>query len=634
MSCDPELLWTLVEQDQEPGDEATSLARHVESCVRCQQELARMGGEETWWQETRRWLSTTELNLTKDADGIAENESEEPAAIVPVDLSFLDPPTHPEMLGRIGRYDVEGLLGRGGMGVVLRANDQDLRRSVAVKVLAPEWAASPQARQRFAREAQAAASITHENVIPIYNVEPDAPLPFFVMRYIPGMTLERWVQVEGPPDLATLLRVASQMAEGLAAAHRRGLIHRDIKPGNILIGHGIDRVWITDFGLARAADSVTLTRTGVIAGTPHYMSPEQARGESVQQSSDLFSLGGVLYFLATGNPPFDAENTLAVLHQLVSRDAPCLQQQRSDLPPAFVSLVTSLLERSASRRPASADDVIRQLEVAQSEFQAGKRARRRWMSPKSRRRTLATSVCALLLVCFAYTFWPSLLERTKNANTSADRRPSSIGNPFESSGPAFEATGYEIGVSDQIASITQNDASAFDEEVASITAEIDGLLDSTQTEALPVFVSDDASWNASVESIENSLDEMKPDEIPSFVPDDSAAIRWQTDLRKAYTKAQVERKPLLLHFYIEECNWCEKLEQGCFQDPAVRQEINRSFVPVRVDGARASNLTQKFDVAKFPTDVLLALEGNVISKAVSPQDPGRYIAMLRAVADE
>ncbi len=364
MQCDTTLLWTLVEQSADPGEEAESIARHLESCASCRDQLSQLGGDPSWWADAEHWLA--------EVDDDADYPKHELPPLPPVDLSFLDEPSHPEMLGRIGRYDVEGLIGRGGMGVVLRAYDSDLHRSVAVKVMAPEWAASLQARQRFAREAQAAASVAHENVIPIYNVEANATLPFLVMRYIPGMTLERWVKANAAADVATILRVSGQLAEGLAAAHRRGLVHRDIKPGNVLVGKNIDRVWITDFGLARAADSITLTRTGVIAGTPHYMSPEQARGEVVDQRSDLFSLGCVLYYLCSGQPPFDAENTLAVLHKIVSENAVPLATMRDDLPPSFVTLVHQLLQRNPDKRPQDCQAVIEKLSDAQSELADGR----------------------------------------------------------------------------------------------------------------------------------------------------------------------------------------------------------------------------------------------------------------------
>lgn len=366
MICNLEILATLVQQSRDPGDEIDSLVEHLERCERCRRALSELGGEHSIWIEAQTCLSHA------DPEGIHQDElfSPQPA----VDLSFLELATHPEMLGRIGRYEVESLLGHGGMGVVFRAHDSDLQRAVAIKVLSPHWAVSANARQRFAREAEAAASVAHENVVPIYNVDANAKLPYFVMRYIPGMTLQRWVRTHGPLSVGTILRVAGQLAEGLAAAHRRGLVHRDIKPGNVLVGENIERVWITDFGLARAADSITLTQTGVIAGTPHYMSPEQARGQPIDHRSDLFSLGCVLYFLCTSEPPFDAENTLAVLHKIVSENPPPLARSRADLPPRFVRLVHALLQRSIDSRPQDCSAVINEISKSQTEKQRAPRS--------------------------------------------------------------------------------------------------------------------------------------------------------------------------------------------------------------------------------------------------------------------
>ncbi|MGB7343989.1 MAG: serine/threonine-protein kinase [Pirellulaceae bacterium] len=398
MKCDKSILQALVQQSIDPSDDVDAIASHVETCIRCQQTLSALGGESQWWHDAKEWLSIP-------ADGAAISAVSQP--LPPIDLSFLETPTHPEMLGRIGRYEVESVLGRGGMGVVLRAHDSDLHRTVAIKVLAPEWAASIPARQRFAREAQSAASVAHENVIPIYNVEADAKLPFLVMRYVPGMTLQRWVTSNGPPDVATILRVAGQLAEGLAAAHRRGLVHRDIKPGNVMVGENIDRIWLTDFGLARAADSVTLTQTGIIAGTPNYMSPEQARGENVDHQSDLFSLGCLLYFLATGQPPFESENTLAVLHRIVTDDADSLATHRDDLPPAFVGLVNRLLHRQRSKRPADCDAVIDALKTSQVQVDAGRTARTP-MKKRTRRllKTGGLAACLGLVVSGAQWLMP------------------------------------------------------------------------------------------------------------------------------------------------------------------------------------------------------------------------------------
>src|SRR5262249_15554902 len=167
-----------------------------------------------------------------------------------------------------GQYGVGEVAGSGGMGIVLRAFDEKLHRVVAIKVLAPALAGSGAARQRFVREARAAAAVAHEHVVGIHAVEDGGPVPYLVMQFVEGRTLQEKLARPGPLPLAETLRIGLQVAEGLAAAHKHGLIHRDIKPANILLENGIERVKITDFGLARAADDASLTQSGMIAGTP------------------------------------------------------------------------------------------------------------------------------------------------------------------------------------------------------------------------------------------------------------------------------------------------------------------------------------------------------------------------------
>ena len=497
MKCDSELLWTLVEQSIEPGEESDAIAAHIETCVTCQKTLQDFGGPEITWRDA-------ETFLPHDDAQVAKHESPWP----PIDLSFLDQPIHPEMLGRIGRYDVETVLGRGGMGVVFRAHDSDLHRSVAVKVLAPHWAASPTARQRFAREAQAAASVAHENVIPIYNVESDATLPYLVMRYIPGLTLQRWVKTNGPPSVAAILRIANQLASGLAAAHRRGLIHRDIKPANVMVGENTDRVWITDFGLARAADSVTLTQTGVIAGTPHYMSPEQARGEPIDQRSDVFSLGCVFYFLCTGLPPLDAENTLAVLHRITSEDACSLTDVRNDLPPSFVALVHQMLNRTTSSRPKDCDEILRKLSVAQDEYTSGKRATR----PVRRKHKLwlgaAMAVAAITSIVCQSMFAP---KATSFRTGFSPAIPTNVTPQNEQRSPsAMRENEYSLDPSvakaiQQIEASTSIESQRFREQVDRLSNEIDRLHHSMDQLVVPKLLLDDRAWERAVNEIEQDI---------------------------------------------------------------------------------------------------------------------------------
>ena len=199
-------------------------------------------------------------------------------------LDFLQPSTKPGSLGRLGHYEVLEVLGQGGFGIVLKAFDEKLHRVVAIKVMAPHLAATSPARKRFLREARAAAAVRHENVVAIHAVE-EQPIPYLVMEYIAGQTLQQKLDRNGPLDVTEVLRIGQQIASGLAAAHAQGLIHRDIKPANILLENGVEqRVKITDFGLARAADDASLTQSGVIAGTPLYMAPEQAQGEAIDHA--------------------------------------------------------------------------------------------------------------------------------------------------------------------------------------------------------------------------------------------------------------------------------------------------------------------------------------------------------------
>ena len=500
MRCDPALLWTLIEQDREPDDEMDSIARHIESCPRCRNELAKLGGDGSWWREASEYLPSVDIGSH------AGEATEENVPLPFVDLSFLDPPSHPETLGRIGRYEVEGLLGRGGMGVVLRGYDADLRRTVAIKVLAPEWAASTEARRRFAREAQAAASVAHEHVVPIFNVEPDAPLPYLVMAYIPGVTLERWIKTHGAPDTGTVLRVAGQLADGLAAAHRRGLVHRDIKPGNILVGENIDRVWITDFGLARAADSVTLTRTGVIAGTPHYMSPEQARGESIDHRSDLFSLGCVLYFLAAGSPPFDADNTLAVLHQIVSSRPESLAARRNDLPPSYVALVHRLLERRVDRRPPDCEKVADMLQAASDERDQGRVA----VVPRST--TWRIGVLSAFLITSATLGW-WWIPRTDDSNARHEDSSRNIIavqdamiDPWnDDSNVAAPPNSFVSRASDAIDSALSNDMIGLQRQIDRLQRHANRLNTSADTLVVPSLSLGEDQWRREVNRIETQL---------------------------------------------------------------------------------------------------------------------------------
>ena len=269
---------------------------------------------------------------------------------------FLAAPGRPDSLGRLGDYEVLEVVGRGGMGVVFRAFDESLRRMVAIKALAPSLSGRT-ARERFLRESRAAAAVQHDGVVSIYAVDDQGPVPFLVMPFIDGPTLQQRVDSEGPLPPDEVIRIGLEAAEGLAAAHERGLVHRDVKPANILLERPAGRVKITDFGLARSVDDATLTQSGLLAGTPSYMSPEQAEGQRVDRRSDLFSLGSVLYFACTGAAPFGSGSTPSILRRVCDQRPAPVRELNPSVPAWLASLIEQLHEKDPALRPQSTSEV-------------------------------------------------------------------------------------------------------------------------------------------------------------------------------------------------------------------------------------------------------------------------------------
>lgn len=257
---------------------------------------------------------------------------------------------------KIGCYEISGVIGCGGMGIVLKAFEPALGRFVAVKVLSPNYWKDSVARERFIREARAAASIVHQGVIEIYGVAETNGIPYFAMPYIRGDSLQKRIDRSGPLAIDEILRIGMQVAGGLAAAHAQGLVHRDVKPANVLLGDGIDRARLSDFGIARFDSDASITSTGYVPGTPQYMSPEQVRGESIDHRSDLFSFGSVLYTMCVGRAPFEAETSFELLNQIVSIDPPKLERLRPDLPIWLVALIDRLHEKDPNDRLQSASE--------------------------------------------------------------------------------------------------------------------------------------------------------------------------------------------------------------------------------------------------------------------------------------
>ncbi len=272
-------------------------------------------------------------------------------------LAFLRPATKPGHLGRLSHYEVETELGKGGFGTVFKGSDERLHRAVAIKVLAPAYAAIGSARKRFIREARAAAAVKNEHVVGIYDVQEDADPPFLVMELIDGPSLQEKIEKVGTLGLKEILRIGIQIAEGLAAAHKQGLVHRDIKPANILLENGVERVKITDFGLARAVDDASVSQSGVVAGTPMYMSPEQAEGVPIDHRSDLFSLGTVLYAMCTGHSPFRAAGTHAVLKRVIEASPRPIREINTEIPDWLCNIISKLHAKKPAERFQSAKEV-------------------------------------------------------------------------------------------------------------------------------------------------------------------------------------------------------------------------------------------------------------------------------------
>jgi hypothetical protein len=384
--CPPvSLLKDLLAERLSPREQAR-LAAHLEDCTACQHRVEGLTAGQKSWPGLARKLSepppAPEPALRRVMNRLKESNEgttgDAPLCAGDLPLGFLRPSDKPGQLGQLERYEVLQEIGRGGMGVVLKAFDPSLHRVVAIKVLAPQLATSGVARKRFLREAKAAAAVSHDHIVTIYAVDEANGLPYLVMQYVAGLSLQERLDREGPLEPAEALRIALQTASGLAAAHGHGIVHRDIKPANILLEEGAGRVKITDFGLARAMDDASLTQSGFVAGSPLYMAPEQARGEALDPRADLFSLGSVLYTMCAGRPPFRAANALAVLRR-VCEDVPRpLRETNPEVPDGLAAVVERLMAKDPADRFQSAAEVVEVLgrQLAQLQHRA-------WVPPSA-----------------------------------------------------------------------------------------------------------------------------------------------------------------------------------------------------------------------------------------------------------
>lgn len=473
--------------EPEESLDSTDISLHIETCQTCQIRLTELADETSIETEACQMLSgyteaSRNVESRSTSTAYKENGTE-----LSFDRAVLEPPTHPEMLGRIGRYEVERCIGSGGMGVVFKAIDTELNRPVAVKVLAPHLARNGAARQRFSRESRAAAAVVHEHVVAIHNVDSSVEHPYLVMQYVAGESLQARVDREGPLGVEQILRIGVQAALGLAAAHQQGIVHRDIKPANILLEDGVERLLITDFGLARTVDDASLTHTGVVAGTPNYMSPEQAKGDETDHRTDLFSLGSVLYFVATGHPPFRAERAMGVLHRIChERHRPVWQVNPAVLDELSMA-IDRLLEKRPSRRYANATAVAESLTRILQQLQSRKPSlSTRLRSWGRRHQGIATVAATLMLAVCGGLIWYKFssngqLEKPRTSQATQSSTSANENSPNASSGSSFD---------------TQANNSTADPSRNSTTS---------NAPTLDIVTADRVEFDRSIQSMNNSL---------------------------------------------------------------------------------------------------------------------------------
>lgn len=336
------------------------LQRRIERCLQAQVGTASLledfDGRNSEADTETIGLKTAELpSYTESPAHAALADSTQPANVAASEA--------PVSVGQLlaSRYRIQATIGRGGMGWVLRARDEKLHRDVAVKLLTPALVSTPQAADRLRREAHAASTVAHAKVVRIESVEESSGIPFLVMEFVDGESLAHRLARQKWLSQGEILRIGCEVAEGLAVAHRRGLIHLDIKPANILLDKYTGEARISDFGLARIGEDYPPAADGQIDGTPQYMSPEQASGARVDARSDLFSLGVVIYEMCTGISPFRAETGIATLRRVRETSPPDILKVRPDLPPELAMIVARLLAKLPSDRVKSARAVMESL---------------------------------------------------------------------------------------------------------------------------------------------------------------------------------------------------------------------------------------------------------------------------------
>lgn len=324
-----------------------------------------------------------------------------------------------------GRYDFLRLLGIGGFAEVYLARDVLLEREVAVKILLPQHAQDPQTVERFLREARLYAKLEHANIIPVYDTGVVQGHVFITMKYIRGDSLKRVLATQRRLDPRLLPTVAAGVAQALAYIHRQGIVHRDIKPANIIIEKATCAVYLADFGIARAESSQTLTQTGMIVGTPHYLAPEQIQGKRIDARSDIYALGATLYELASGQPPFRGDSPLEILYQHINENAVPLNRLVPEIDPLMERIISRCIVKDPARRFQQADEIAALIERSERSRSAAAQATALTAPTPQRRRRGARALAGAVLIgamaIAAFLFWPR--PPRPSPGTAAQRLP-------------------------------------------------------------------------------------------------------------------------------------------------------------------------------------------------------------------
>jgi serine/threonine protein kinase len=367
-ACPDRQAWQSLLEGRLGPDQEGPLTSHLDQCTECRVALASIAAGDRISEAALRQLGQEPAAVGPAMREVLDSWTGAPAASAPRPSPgapealppFLEPPDADDCIGRWGSYRVLKLLGRGGMGEVYLARDPVLGRLVAIKSLTAHLRGDPGAHERFLREARAAAALNHPNIVTIYAAEEAGPLLLLVMEYVDGISLRERIRRRGRLALAEIVRIGFQVATGLAAAHAAGLVHRDIKPGNILLARPANLAKIADFGLALAVDDPGVASSGDVVGTPAYMAPEQAQGKAVDHRADLFSLGSVLYAMCTGQSPYQGD-AMSVLRQMAEGSLPSIPSTGATAPAWLVELVSRLHATQPADRIQSAAEVAQLL---------------------------------------------------------------------------------------------------------------------------------------------------------------------------------------------------------------------------------------------------------------------------------